>query len=109
MTQNAAFSNDLTQHAKKNIGAIKSIVVPILVRNDVQRAAIFGSLARGDACEGSDLDLLVEFKVQKGLFDFIGLQMELESALGRKVDLVTYRSISPDFQEAIMNEQITIL
>jgi predicted nucleotidyltransferase len=35
--------------------------------------------------------------------------MELESALGRKVDLVTYRSISPHFQEAIMNEQITIL
>ena len=50
---------------------------------------VFGSAARGDDTEQSDLDLLVEVPKGTTLLDMIGLQQELESALGLKVDVVT--------------------
>ncbi len=56
--------------------------------------AIFGSQARGDEREDSDVDLLVEFRVTPSLVDFIHTKQEFEKALGRKVDLVTKKDLS---------------
>lgn len=81
----------------------------ILKENDVKKAALFGSFARGEATKKSDIDLLVEFKGKKSLFDLAGLQIELEEALGRKVDLVTYKSLHPMLKERILSEQLKIL
>ena len=77
---------------KKELNRIKKIIVPILRRNKVIKAGIFGSYARGEQKKKSDLDLLI--KVKKGikfsLLDLIGLEMELNKFLKRKVDLLTY-------------------
>lgn len=55
----------------------------------VKRAAIFGSFARGDATEESDIDLLIEFKgKEKSLLDLAALKIKLEESLGRNVDLL---------------------
>ena len=59
-----------------------------LRRHGVTNARIFGSVARGDDHEGSDLDLLVDFAPDTSLLDIIGIQMELEELLGVSVDLV---------------------
>ena len=82
---------------------------PILRRNAVVRAAIFGSVARGEASPGSDLDLLVEFGDDKSLLDLAHLKVELEQELGHPVDVLTYRAIYHRLRERILQEQVPIL
>jgi predicted nucleotidyltransferase len=89
--------------------SVREKIIDILRRNDVRRAAFFGSIVRGEMTEQSDVDLLVEFEGRKSLLDIAGLKIELEDALGRKVDVVTYRSLHPLLQERILAEQVPIL
>lgn len=88
---------------------IKKTVVPILKKSDIVRSAFFGSVVRGDFNDESDIDILIEFQDKKTLFDLVGLQQELEQALNRKVDLVTYRSLYPKLREIIEKEEIVIV
>lgn len=92
------------------VSGIKSRVLPILRRHAIKRAAIFGSFARGEATSTSDVDFLIEYKTKnKSLFDLVDLKSELEDTLGRKVDIVTYRSIYWRLREQILAEQVVIL
>jgi len=84
---------------------IKKQIVPILKRQGVSKAALFGSAARGDARKDSDIDLLIRLKGKKTLFDIVGLKLELEKKLDRKVDLVEYSAIHPLLRNKILNEQ----
>ncbi len=89
---------------------IKKTIPPILKSHGVKRAAVFGSVARGESTIKSDLDLLIEFSSKKkSLFDLIGLKLALEDRLHRKVDVITYRSIHPLLRDRIMSEQRPIL
>lgn len=88
-----------------NIQNIKAKIVPILENQGVTRAAVFGSHATGEAKRNSDVDLLVEFRTRKSLFDLVGLKLELEEVLKKKVDLLTYKSIHPLLKDVILNEQ----
>ena len=88
---------------------IKCKIVPILKRYDVKRAALFGSFVRGEQREDSDIDILVEFKDGKSLLDLAGLKIELEEALGRKVDVLTYNSLHLLLRDKILQEQKVIL
>ena len=93
-----------------SIKDIKEKITPILKRNDVKRAAFFGSVARGDAKKNSDIDILVEFKKNdKSLLDLAGLKIELEEKMNKKVDVLTYNSIHPLLKEIILKEQKLIL
>jgi hypothetical protein len=91
------------------IESIKEKILPILKRYGVTKAAVFGSFARGEAKETSDIDILVEINAGMGLFKFIRLKHELEDALNKKVDLVTYKALKPALRERILNEQLAIL
>jgi len=88
---------------------VREKIIDILHRNDVRRASFFGSIVRGEMTDQSDVDLLVEFEGRKSLLDLSGLKIELEDALGRKVDVVTYRSLHPLLRERILAEQVPIL
>ena len=94
---------------KTNIEPIKKKVLPILKEAGATRSAIFGSYVRGENKEHSDIDILVELPKGKSLFDFIKLQLRLEKALGRKVDLGEYSTIKPRLREYILNNQVQIL
>lgn len=94
---------------KMELEGIKASLVPVLRRNGVKRAAVFGSFVRGEQQEGSDLDILVEFEGEKSLLDLVGLKIELEEALGRRVDLLTYNSLHPLLKDRILKEQRVIL
>jgi len=65
-------------------------------RFPIRRMALFGSWARGDAREDSDVEILVDVDPSIGL-GFVELGDELENALGRRVDLVSRRAIKPSF------------
>ena len=89
---------------------LKKIVVPVLKRNNVVKAGIFGSFAIGRAKKSSDIDILIEVKAKKfSLFDMIGIELELKKVLGRNVDLLTYKGIDPLLKESILKEEIRII
>ncbi len=75
----------------------------------VIRSSLFGSYVRGDNKEDSDIDILVELPKGKSLLDLVGLEQKLEDVLGKEVDLLTYKSMSPYLKEYINNSQIQIL
>jgi uncharacterized protein len=91
---------------KEEILAILRTQREILGRNyPIRRLALFGSWARGDAREDSDVDILVEVDSSIGL-RFVELGDQLEQALGRRVDLVSRRAIKPSLWERIEPELI---
>ena len=94
---------------KESILKLKKKIVPILKRYGVKRAAIFGSFVRGKAKKSSDIDILVEIETDISLLDFVGLKLEIEEALGKKIDLVEYNTLKPSIREEILKEQVPIL
>lgn len=94
---------------EKKLEEIKKKALPILKSNDVVRAGIFGSFARGESKNKSDVDILVKFKGRKSLFDLARLEIELEKKIGRKTEVLTYNSLSLLLREIILKEEVAIL
>ncbi|HOK29043.1 MAG TPA: nucleotidyltransferase family protein [bacterium] len=92
-----------------NIEEIREKILPILKKYKVKRAGIFGSMARNEETEKSDIDILVELPDEASLLDLVGLKMELEEVLRKKVDVLTYDSIYPPLREPILSEEVAIL
>lgn len=88
---------------------IKEIAVPILKKAGIRRAGLFGSAARGEMHETSDIDILIEPAQTISLFDLVHIKNELEDALLRKVDVVIYRSIKPRIRESVLRDEVAIL
>jgi len=84
-------------------------LIQILKKHGAKRIEIFGSYARGEQKETSDLDIIVEFEKRKSLLELVGIEQELEDHLGIKVDLLTEASISPYLIEKIKKECKVIL
>ena len=71
---------------KEKIAKIKKPIIDILKKHNIKKAGIFGSYARGEEKEGSDIDILIDVKGRKfSLLDLISLEMELEKRLGNIV------------------------
>jgi predicted nucleotidyltransferase len=79
-------------------------LIEICRQNDVTKIGIFGSVARGEATDQSDIDLLVYFSKRKSLLTLVALERQLTTALGRKVDLLTEAAISPYLRPRILSE-----
>ncbi|MEK7167014.1 MAG: nucleotidyltransferase family protein [Patescibacteria group bacterium] len=84
---------------------IKKQIVPILKRQGIIKAALFGSCVRNEMNKKSDIDILIKFSGKKSLLDLVKIQFILEDKLGKKVDLLTYNSIHPLLKNIILNEQ----
>jgi hypothetical protein len=69
---------------------------------------IFGSVARGDAGESSDLDLIVRFDPDRSLFDHGGLLMDLQELLGVKVDVISEAGMRERFRDHVLKEAIPL-
>lgn len=76
--------------------------ISTLERNDVSFAGVFGSFAKNQANETSDIDILVRFKKSKSFFRITGLEIELSKILGKKVDLVTERTPCPHIKDTVL-------
>ena len=83
---------------------VKKKMVPVLAANNLEFAGIFGSFARGDQNEKSDIDLLARFSTQKSLLDLVRIERELSECAGRSVDLVTEGALSPYIREQVLRE-----
>ena len=91
------------------IGEVTDKIIKVLKKHDVKRSGLFGSIVRGEMKEDSGIDILVEIAEDISLLDFVGIKLELEDGLGRKVDLVEYCTIKPSIMERILKEQVVIL
>ena len=89
--------------------SLKLTILSVLRRQPIQRAAIFGSFARGEEQAHSDIDLLIEYSTPHSLFDILRLENELQDATSRKIDLVEYSAIKPGIKEKILSQAISIL
>lgn len=74
----------------------------------ISSLGVFGSVVRGEASPGSDIDLLIEFSSPPTIFEFVRLQNELSDLLGARVDLVMKSALKPNIGAQILNEVITI-
>lgn len=87
---------------------LKDHVREIRRRFSVQRMCLFGSVARGESVDKSDVDVLVVFR-QKATFDrFMDLKFYLEELLGTRVDLVTDKALRPRVRQAIEGEIVDV-
>jgi uncharacterized protein len=93
----------------KEIKEIKKKIVPLLKKNKIVRAGIFGSYARGEQKKNSDIDILIKPTRKMSLFDFAGIKLEIEDKLGNKIDIVSYRAIHPKLKRQILREEIRII
>ena len=87
---------------------IRDILVPILISNGIKKAALFGSIARNEDNDTSDIDILVEADDNTTLPELIGMKMEIESKTNRKADISTYTSLHPRLRNKILKEATVI-
>lgn len=92
----------MEQHVRFPFDTAK--LIEICRQNDVSMLGVFGSTARGEAAEQSDIDLLVRFSKRKGVLAHVALERQLSAALSRKVDLLTEAALSPYLRERILGD-----
>jgi predicted nucleotidyltransferase len=83
-------------------------ILRVCAQHGARNVRIFGSVARGESDEASDLDFLVELDEGRSLFDLGGLQYDLEQMLGRRVDVVTGRGLKARMRERVFREAMPI-
>ena len=89
------------------IEEIKEAVCSIAPKYGIDRAYLFGSYARGEATEKSDVDIRIDPGLMKGL-EFGGFYADLEDIFERKIDLLTTKQLDENFLENIKNEEILL-
>lgn len=79
-------------------------ILAAATRHGARNVRVFGSVARGSDTSDSDIDLLVDFEPERSLYDLVGLQLDIESLLGRRTDVVTEGSLSTYLRERVLAE-----
>ncbi len=90
------------------IGQIKDKIIPIAKAYGISQMSLFGSYARGEAKDDSDVDLYIERGRLKSLLQYFAFIDELESALNCHVDVVTTGIEDKQFLSAIMQEGVLL-
>jgi predicted nucleotidyltransferase len=83
-------------------------ILQIAARHEARNVRVFGSVARGEADERSDIDFLVEMERGRSLFDLGGLLMDLQDLLGREVDVVTVDSLRERMRDRVLREAVAL-
>ena len=84
---------------------LMSKAIPVFQKYGVIRASLFGSTARGDNNNKSDIDLLISPAAGTTLFDMVGIKNDLEAVLEKPVDLLTYNGLNPLLKDQILKQQ----
>lgn len=93
---------------REDIRSRREAILEVARRYGASNVRIFGSVARGDATENSDLDLIVRFEPGRSLLDHGGLIMDLRELLGVNVDVIDEEAMRERFHEYVMREAITL-
>ena len=94
--------------AQYSIDELKTIISPIAKKYQIAQVYLFGSYARGDHNDQSDIDLRIEKGNMTGMFALCGFYTEVEDALGMKVDILTTGSLEESFLEHIREDEVML-
>ncbi|MBU2019011.1 MAG: nucleotidyltransferase family protein [Bacteroidetes bacterium] len=87
----------------------ENIIKAVTQRVNPTLLGIFGSYARGEENEQSDLDILIDFDMKVDLLELIGIEQELSELLGIRVDLITMRSVNASLKSYIESDLIRLV
>lgn len=87
----------------------KDIIKSVTKRLEPTLVGVFGSYARGEENETSDLDILIDFEMSVDLLELIGIEQELSELLGIKVDLITLSSVNASLKPYIESDLIRLV
>jgi len=87
---------------RHSVEELRAIVAPVAERYGVDKVYLFGSVARGDNREDSDYDFCIEPGKIRSIFAFSGFFQDIRDAVGRDIDMVTARSLDPEFLNSVM-------
>lgn len=82
----------------------RAVILALAAKHGASNVRLFGSVVRGEDREYSDADFLVDMQETRSLFDLIGLQQDIEKAIGRKVDVLSPNSINRYLKDRILHE-----
>ena len=83
-------------------------ILRVAAQHGARNVRVFGSVARGEADEASDVDFLVDMEPGRSLLDLGSLQVDFESLLGRRVDVVTVRGLKARIRNAVLAEAVPV-
>lgn len=83
-------------------------ILRVAAQHGARHVRVFGSVARGEADERSDVDFLVDLDKGQSLLDLGGLLMDLQSLLGRPVDVVTEKGLKSRIRDRVLDEAVTL-
>ncbi len=92
----------------QDIVTIKNVIAPIAKSYGIKRIYLFGSYAKGEATEESDIDLLIEKGKPMSLLKLSGMRRQVQEALNLSVDLVTTAGIEDIFRKEIEGTEILL-
>jgi predicted nucleotidyltransferase len=92
----------------ETIRETREAIVRIAARHGATQVRLIGSVARGDARPDSDVDLLVTWSEGSSLLDQAALMLELESLLGRRVDIASDGWVKPAIRESVYRDAIAL-
>lgn len=88
--------------------ARRADILALAAKRGARNVRVFGSVARGQADAGSDIDLLVDLEPGRSLLDLGGLWSDLNGLLGVKVDLVTEKGLRESIREKVLREAVPL-
>ena len=86
----------------------KAAILSLAAKHGARGIRVYGSVARGQATELSDLDLLVEWEPDRSLLDVIGLKQDLEDLLGVTVDIASERGLHWFIREDVLRDAVPL-
>ncbi len=95
-------------HLDKLLQENRDQILCVATKHGAINLRVFGSVARGEATDGSDIDLLVEMEPGRSLLDRAALVVELEQLLGRKVDVATEKALKPRIRERVLRDAVPL-
>jgi uncharacterized protein len=92
----------------EELRARREEILRVAARRGALHVRVFGSIARGDADEKSDVDFLVDLEQGRSLLDLGGLLMDLQELLGRPVDVVTEKGLKARIRNRVLEEAVPL-
>ena len=90
------------------LGQKREEILRLAASHGARSVRVFGSVARGDAGQDSDVDFLVELDPERSLFDLGGLVMDLQDLLGRRVEVVTEKALHWYIRDRVLQEAVAL-
>ncbi|MEZ5085914.1 MAG: nucleotidyltransferase domain-containing protein [Tessaracoccus sp.] len=109
ISQQLKFAPNLESiHPKLLLDAAAPVIKVLAEERGYTDIAVFGSVARGEARQDSDIDLLINSPAGASSFDFVGFKLLLEHVLGRTIDLVERGGLTPHLDDDIRREAVLL-